>query len=455
MAAYSFLATCSLAFFLIGIWYGTLSSVGFWLSPWALWIWLTFLVGSRLPYRTLALSSIIASLPLGFWAGWSHVHLWRTQHTDSFTEQAQFEGEVLVVDAPDVRADRTFLTVHPLDSPAIHQNILLKTDRYPLYHYGDYLWASGRLEHPLALTGFDYPLFLQRAKITAIISRPHIHPSTRGPTKDSKWFLFLLRESVEHHIARWIPEPESSFLNGILLGSKRAIPDDIQAELKVTGTTHIIAISGANITILLTLLVNILPLYSARVKFFVSAGIASFIATLTGGSASVMRGASVAFLGTGLRWQERRIHALGLMLVPAAIMLIPNPLLLRADPGFQLSFAAYGGLLFLGKLCARLVSSLPLLKSLPQTVQSALAETTAASIGTAPISWISFGVIAPLGLIVNPTILWLLPAITFLGLLLVSVGWLPFFASLIALPLWVLLHTVLQVIHRFSLLTSP
>jgi len=149
----------------------------------------------------------------------------------------------------------------------------------------------------------------------------------------------------------------------------------------------------------------------------------------------------------------RRAWATPLILFSITLLLLKNPLLLVADPGFQLSFAAYAGLVYLGTPIFRWVEQARFSRYLPPLVQSAFSETLAASLGTAPLSFSLFGQLSFLGLIVNPLIVWLLPAITALGLLLITIGWLSSLAKLIRLPLWVLLHTVLTAIKEFGQIT--
>ena len=76
----------------------------------------------------------------------------------------------------------------------------------------------------------------------------------------------------------------------------------------------------------------------------------------------------------------------------------------------------------------------------------------AASLGTLPISLWHFRQVSWLSLVVNPLVLWLLPAITLLGLGLCLFGWLPGLAALLAIPLWLLLHAALSIIGGFATL---
>lgn len=390
---------------------------------------------------TILLSSILA-----LWFSNLYTQWWRTAHTTNYpTVHKTLHGEITA--APDIRSNGILLTLTP---PGANSSVLVHAPRYPVFHYGDEIEATGDLSPPEQFSGFNYPLYLERFTISSVIQQAHVRLIT--PAKFSLiGALYTLRSRIEGLVNVTIPEPEASFLSGILLGSKRAIPADVQAELQQTGTMHIIAISGANITILLELCLPLLPLTTLKRQFWGVVSLGTFVALLTGASASVVRGASVASLGRYIRMHGRPISATSIILSSAAVMLLINPLLIQADPGFQLSFAAYAGLLYLGTPVTKLFNKASFL---PQSVRSAASETTAASVGTTALLYSMRGILNLWGLLVNPLILWLLPAITLLGLLFITFGWWGPCAEIIKLPLWLLLHTVLQVIHFFGKLVG-
>jgi competence protein ComEC len=434
--------------FIIGIFLGSTRVIAF-----PFWSWVLLAVGALLIACTRNILLVI--LVAGSF-GFGYVRTWRVHRFTTYPETSQhFTG--IVSDAPDTRQDRTFLTVIPdqllgKDSRAspVSGAILVQADRFPLFQYGDHLAIEGKIEKPEAFSGFNYPVFLERAGIYGVVSQPKIRILEHNRGSPLYAWLYSLRSQIEQRIQQFISEPESSFLGGILLGSKRSIPDFIQDALKHTGTSHIIAISGANITILLGILLSFLPLYNRWHQFFATLFISAFVCILTGASASVVRGALVASFGSLLRALGRRAWVTPFVLSSVTIMTLNNPLLLIIDPGFQLSFAAYAGLLYLGSGIKVWTERSRLTSGLPPVVQSSFAETAAATLGTAPLSLTLFGQLSLLGLVVNPLILWLLPAITFLGLVFIALGWLQPVAALLALPLWLLLHAVLATIQWFG-----
>jgi len=389
----------------------------------------------------------ILLIPTGLAVGILYMASWRGSVLIPwhFNQETSFIGTVV---APaDKRSNKTLLTVLPDGLSAA--KILVSAERYPAIDYGDRLRVEGTIEQPAMFSGFDYPRYLEKDRIYGTLGRPKkISVVGHNAGNPLLAILYRLRAMVESTAQAVIPEPEAGFLNGIMLGSKRSVPADLTLALQKTGTSHIIAISGANITILLDIVLQLLPLYTLRRQFWVTILIALFMCLLTGASASVVRGALIACLSRWARLNSRRAWTLPLILAGLVMMLFESPLLLVADPGFQLSFAAFAGLGWLGTPCKEMVDRY--CSRWPEVVRSSLAETVAASLGTAPVSFALFGQLSLLGFVVNPLILWLLPAITFMGLFLCLAGWLPVAAHIIQLPLWFCLHAVLGLIAWFG-----
>ena len=388
---------------------------------------------------------------LWLWVGWAIGLGWTVTYR-SFHQLTLPLGQPLTIigtvsDAPDVRQSRTYLTVQP---DGQHSALLVKMPRLNHYRYGDRLRFVGTVVAPEAINGFDYPRYLERFGIGGTIRQPSsVTYLGYAPPNWVVAHLYALRDVIEQQINRQVPEPEASFLSGLLLGSRRAIPQEIQIQLQRTGTSHLTAISGENISLMLLILLKLVPVASVRGKWWVTLFIATVISVMTGLCSSVVRGAVMACAAAYLRMSSRKIWPVPLLLVSLSGMLLFNPLLLADDPGFQLSFAAITGLFLFSTPIQVLLSRWPL-TLLPEAIQSGLAETLAAMTGTLPLDLKLFGQLPLLGLAVNPLVLWLIFPITLIGLLIVAFGWIAPLAWLLALPAWLLLHAVLAIIAWFA-----
>ena len=131
-----------------------------------------------------------------------------------------------------------------------------------------------------------------------------------------------------------------------MLGDRRGVSQDWLNKFSKTGTTHIMAISGMNITILSALVMNFL-IFSGlwrRQAFYVAVIILGLYLLLIGWPPSAAR-AGVMGLLVMLALHLGRLNKLSNSLFfAAAFLLFFNPKLLRDDAGFQLSFLAVLGI---------------------------------------------------------------------------------------------------------------
>ena len=202
-----------------------------------------------------------------------------------------------------------------------------------------------------------------------------------------------LRTALGDPIRGLVPEPESGILVGIALGERSAIGPDLAYAFAASGTTHLLAISGFNMTLVaaaagLAVRGRGRPLVRAIVTVVAVLGYSAVVS----GGASVFRAAAmavVAALGLAL---GRRAAATNALAAAAAIMLIADPATIT-DVGFLLSVGATAGLFaFQARIAARL-------GALPTLVREGLAATLAATIPTLPIIAAIFGrisLVAPL-----------------------------------------------------------
>ncbi|HUQ17804.1 MAG TPA: ComEC/Rec2 family competence protein [Candidatus Saccharimonadales bacterium] len=210
-------------------------------------------------------------------------------------------------------------------------------------------------------------------------------PSVADPTD--------LRMALSGPLRRLVPEPESGILVGIALGERTAIGPDLAHAFAASGTTHLLAISGFNMTLVaaaagLAVRGRGRPVTRAAVM---AAAVLGYSVLVSGG-ASVFRAAlmaQVAALGLAV---GRRAAAGNALAAAVAMMLIADPATI-ADAGFLLSVGATAGLFaFQERIAAHL-------GALPTVIREGLAATLAATIPTLPIVAAIFGrisLIAPL-----------------------------------------------------------
>jgi ComEC/Rec2-related protein len=157
--------------------------------------------------------------------------------------------------------------------------------------------------------------------------------------------LYQFKEKALDNIYRMFPDPESSLMAGILFGVDTGLTQELQQAFKNTGTAHIIAISGFNISIIAGLFFAFFSKFlgSRRGALLAVIGII-FYTILVGGDAAVVRAAIMGSLALFAKQVGRRQFALNTLLAVALLMCLWNPLYIW-DVGFQLSFFATLGLI--------------------------------------------------------------------------------------------------------------
>ena len=304
----------------------------------------------------------------------------------------------------------------------IEGTVLVQASRYPRYAYGDELEVSGLLETPPEFEDFSYRDYLAHRGIYSILRRPQIQRLAHGQGNPIYAALFALKERALSTIGAMLPEPEASVLAGILLGVGHGMPKDLEEAFRITGTTHILVISGSNIAFVAAMLTAIGHRLVGKRKAtpVVLAGIAVYT-ILVGADAAVVRAAIMGGLYVLALHYGRRSDALISLVVAASVMTLLNPRTLW-DLGFQLSFAATLGLILLvppvregvESWLRRWLSEASVRHTL-SVLNDALIVTLAAQIMTTPIILYTFGRLSLVSLLSNSLVLLAQPGVMVCG----------------------------------------
>ena len=293
--------------------------------------------------------------------------------------------------------------------------VLLVANPYPAYAYGDVLLLRGKLAEPELFNGFDYPSYLAKDEIYSLIYYPNAELISSGEGSLLKRTLFSIKHSFQSSIRASLPEPQAGFLEGLILGVRSRIPADLLEAFRATGTMHIIALSGFNITIIAESLSRFLRILSLgpRSIFWVASFIISLFVVLAGASASVVRAAIMGILLLLARKEGRRYTGFNAIICAAAVMVFQNPAILRYDVGFQLSFLATLGILHFSPKLERYVWWAPRRFSIRENLVATLASQTLIF----PVLIYYFGSISIISPLVNVLILYVVPVSMLLGFL--------------------------------------
>ncbi len=157
-----------------------------------------------------------------------------------------------VIDAdPDVRdtylnlrvnADRLVMpdkSVRPIQG-----TVLVRPSRPAEFQYGERVQVKGQLSATPEFPTFNYADFLARQGVYSMIDRPQVEVLAHDQGNPILSAIYAFRNHAYGVIQQILPEPQASLLSGILLGIDAGLPASVQEDSRVTGTSHIIAISG-------------------------------------------------------------------------------------------------------------------------------------------------------------------------------------------------------------------
>ena len=250
-----------------------------------------------------------------------------------------------------------------------------------------------------------------------------------------------------------LPEPLASFAMGLLIGQRASLPDTIKQDLLMVGLTHIIAVSGYNLTIMLRASKGVFGKRSKRIATLLSFGLIAIFLLFAGTSASIVRAAIVSGLSIATSYYGRQMKPLLLIMLAATITAFVNPFYVWSDASWYLSFLAFYGVMVLGPL---IQARWPGRWHESPVVAVAL-ESLCAEAMTLPYVLFVFGQMSFIGLLANMLVVALVP----LGMLLAMIaglagmlagavsGWLAWPARLLLTYMLDVAHLLASIPHIF------
>lgn len=439
------------------------------LLPGFLFFWLVILFLFLLGWQWEK-KSIILFISLGLVLGWGRWQLAQVAITAGHI--ADYAGQAVLVQGVvnrevekridrqkiTIRAEKIFQNSHWRE---INGNILVTTALYPEFFYGDAVTIKGRLQPPESFTylsvggreiEFAYDDYLKRYDIYSLSYYPVMEKIAAGQGNFCLQQIFAGKELVITKVNRFLPEPQSSFLGGLLWGGKRAMDPELMELFNRTGTTHIVALSGFNITIIGVLVFLLAPwLYlNRRTAVWLSLAVIVLFVIFTGAQASVLRAGIMGSLVLLAYYWGRPRRIFNLLLLAAFLMVLVNPWVLFYDLGFQLSFLATLGLVYLAPLLEKYFRFLP--KNL--AIRESAVATCSAIIMTGPLIATEFGRLSSGAPLVNILILPAIPPAMLFGFLMVLGTFINYYLALLfSIITWLLLSYIIWLVRFFGSFT--
>ncbi|MFA6095052.1 MAG: ComEC/Rec2 family competence protein [Candidatus Paceibacterota bacterium] len=358
---------------------------------------------------------------------------------------------------PDVRDTQTRLVVSTKSvsdgnaEKGAAGKILVTTNNFPEYAYGDKIEVRGKLQLPKnRLNGereFDYVSFLKKDGIGYEMFLPKV----RIISHDNGNALVAQLLAVKHFFIRGIenalPEPESALLSGLLLGGKNSLGTTITEDFRRAGIIHIVVLSGYNITIVAEAIIKMVS-FAPRFVGFTCGGVGIVLfALMTGAGATVVRASVMALLAVLARATGRVYDMTRALLLAGVLMLVQNPKILVFDSSFQLSFLATLGLIIFSPRLEKKFSRLPQVMGLRGVVTS----TIATQLCVLPLLLYKTGLFSVVSFVSNIVVLPLIPLTMFVGFIAAVGGCISSVAAFVpGLCAFVLLAFILKASHGLA-----
>ena len=367
-------------------------------------------------------------------------------------QKVNLSGEI--IDEPNIKENNQQLTVESKTGDST-TDILLSTGLNTDYKYGDEINFSGTLKKPENFVTdqgkeFDYINYLRKDGILYVMSYPKVEIISRGNGNFLQSTLFLAKEKFLEKMNLAISAPESLLMGGLILGEKSSFDQALRQSFVNTGTIHIVALSGYNVTIVAEWIMKLFAQFSLVPKNFgIGLGIFTIILfiIMTGGSSTAVRAGIMATLALVARATGRNYDVARALILAGVFMILLNPFLLAFDVSFQLSFIATIAVIFLAPRIEKYFLWVPEYFQL----RDIFSVTTAAYIFVFPFILYKMG---NLSLVALPANVLILPFIPFTMLLGFLTGFLGFVWYIFAIPVgfisYVFLHYELSVIGFFS-----
>ena len=358
-------------------------------------------------------------------------------------------AEGIVVAPPDVRLNNQRITFNPLNQES---NILVVLPIDVDVKYGDQIKVKGILETPenfITTSGkeFNYEKYLANQDIYYIIKTNTVDIISRDNGSRLKSILYSVRDRFMKNIGRVIDPPESDLADGLLLGSRGGFDTDMRNEFISTGTIHIVALSGYNVTIVAEGVMKILGTFLAQtLSIIFGIFVIILFILMAGASSTAIRAGIMATIALFARMTGRTYDA-GRALVVAGLLMVAYDPRVITDISFQLSFLATFGVLFITPKVILWVKFLPMKFGFRELV----ATTISANIAVLPILLYSTGILSVVSLPANILILPFIPLTMLFSFLTGMVG---FVSTILSIPFTFIAHLLLSyilgVIHFFA-----
>ncbi|MDD2908111.1 MAG: ComEC/Rec2 family competence protein [Candidatus Gracilibacteria bacterium] len=332
---------------------------------------------------------------------------------NSFTDKTTIETQIKKIDKITDKYTVYIGKLIKINNENIDENIFLE-----IYLNGNYklenktkISFESKIYRFEEFNGFDYEKYMLSKELYF-----KTYPYNYEKISEEKENIIIkeindTRKKMLEIISTIYTRDEATFLGGILLGARESLPKELSTNFNNSGLTHIIAVSGFNITIIIIFFGYIVKSLPSILKTIIMSLLIVIFTILVGLGAAVIRAAIMGIIGYIVVNSGRKGDTLAIIILTLVIMVSFSPLSLNYDISLQLSFLAVLGIIYTEKYIEKIFHFLPNFFE----IKTAFCLTISAMIFTLPIMLFNFGQVSIISPISNLLVIWTIPIIMSIG----------------------------------------
>lgn len=387
----------------------------------------------------LLLSLATVSCGLGFWVAFERAETWR-----ALPETITFQSEVVVIKRETPKTFYQPITLKSLRKDSLSSHILWRAPRTVEIIPGEQMSLECVLKRPENFDPrFDYAQYLATKNIGYLCDKA-IAFTVLPERTEWRSLLFMLQSKLRSEIQVRLPDPAAGLLQGLFLGGDDALPTAVVESFRRAGLSHIIAVSGYNMTLVafaMLFLALLSGLWRKTATLLAVIGIIGFLLLIDTSAASI-RAALMTWMVCLAYFLGRPASSWNGLFLAGLLMTMLNPLLVRYDVGFQLSFLATLALITASPWLELFLRK----KTWLRKALALLLVTSIINVFIFPVLAYHFGTMSLLSPLSNILVLPLIPITMALGFIMLLMSWcLPPLGSFFIFPVWFFLTLIIRV----------
>ena len=389
------------------------------------------------------------------------------EYEKSFKDEEILEGTAVVLSQKEEKDYNYTYKIKLLEGKNKNKCLYLKIDKKQEENleYGDKIFITGEFQEPQGMRnegGFNYKEYLKSLNIYGSVKAKNIKVIEQNKGNIFMNFTYKISDEIKENIEEFMGEKYSGLLIGLLLGDSSKIDENMEENFKITSLTHILAVSGAQVSYIIVAMYSLLKrkigIQKTRVVIIASL---IFYTALTGFSPSIVRAGimGIILMISGLVFRKNDI--INSIAISLFFMLVYNPFLLE-NVGLQLSYLGTIGIIGFNKTIILILKNIQIrnrkwkykinrkLILLISKIKEILAVTMSASLAVVPVMIYHFNLFGTYFLITNLLASIIIGPITLLGTLLVIISFISINMAKILSYILKFLIDILLFISSFS-----